>query len=476
MHSATLFSNRTSNGLCLAFGLLATAAAMVVLWQPPVLLAGAAVAVLALSFAENERFLLALIFLQPIDLVSRAIPLGSDAALLLHAFAVAGFFLGRLYRRELRLGEIWRPAATRTSGAFVAAIAVSAVFGLPGLAHEKLRGVYFVAVYFGFYLVLWCWLATEERRRAALRALLSSTILVGVFAVVQTLSQSYTPLYSLFYELDSTRWQSRPTSFLPGPNALAGYLNVILPFALAAYLLSDDRAWKRLTGAAAALGILSLILSESRGGYIAFAATLVLAIWHFAGSWKRRFTLFLAAALLGAACCAALVAWNPAHFGDFAADNSTLSRVILWYTAWKLFVASPVHGIGFGTFSFISGDYLPVVVDMPDGLGVHNIYLELLAESGVLGLASFLAVAGAGIGRAWRQCSSGNWFRHATGFGAAAGLTATLVGGFADHNVLWAPPIAFSFWFWLALVGGTNEMKTTAVKTITVSAAPGSVD
>lgn len=456
--------------MCILVGIAAVATVGTFLGAPWLWLLLAVGVVFTLSFLENEAFLLTLIFLQPIDVVSSSIPLVSDTSLALHGLAVAGFFLGRLHRRERAFGPLWQHAGTRTSSLFVASIAFAALCGLPGLAHEKIRGLYFVTVYFGFYLFLASWLVSEQRRRAALRALLWSTIVVSAFAVVQTLSRSYTPLYALLYEMDSTEWQHRPPSFLPGPNALAGYLNVLLPFAIAVCFLKkdkdrdrdktkdkedkreqNDRALKRLSAAATAAAVLALVLSQSRGGYLAFATTIVLAIWYFGRTAKRRIAGLLALALVGTASYASLLAWNPTHFGAVEEDQSALSRIILWYTAWNLFLSSPVHGIGFGTFNVVSDRYLPVVVDMPEGLGVHNIYLELLAETGVLGLLSFLAVAVGGIARARRQSDSALWFQRVTGFGSGAGMVAMLVAGLVDHNVLWAPQIGLSFWFCLAM-------------------------
>lgn len=461
MHSATTHDTLAAgdNPTCLVVGTAAAAVATLALSLPSMVPTCAAAIVLAFSFLENERFLLAVIFLQPFDIVSRAIPVVSDCSLALHTIVVVGFFVGRLYRRQLQLGSLWRAATTRWSFLFLASVALSAVSGLPGLGQEKIRGLYFVAVYFGFYLFASVWLVTDERIRRALRALLISTILANVFALLQWIANGYTRLYTLMYQVPMDEWNQRPPSWFPGPNALAGYQNLILPFAIAGCLLSKERSWRRLCGAAAATGIVTLVLTQSRGGYLAFAITVVFAIWHFASTHKQRLALLLALALLGAGSYAALCQWNPTHFDNFDEDHSTLTRVILWYTAWNLFLSSPVHGIGYGTFSFISHQYMPVVIDMPEGYGVHNIYLELLAETGALGLLSFLAVGVSGIRRARRQCRTTSWFQRAIGFGAAAGMTAMLVGGFVDHNVLWAPQIAFSFWLWLALVSSVANPK-----------------
>ncbi len=81
------------NLACLMLG-AAAVAVTAALWLPGGLAVAAAGIVLSLSFLVNERFLLALIFLQPIDIVSSAIPFVSDASLGLHALAVAGFSWG----------------------------------------------------------------------------------------------------------------------------------------------------------------------------------------------------------------------------------------------------------------------------------------------------------------------------------------------------------------------------------------------
>ena len=441
----------------LLLGFAAIGAAAAVLWMPVFVPLAIGAFVFIMSFRESELFFLLLIFLQPIDVVSFGIPAVSDASLAVHALAVGGFFLGRLRRRQSQFGELFRQGNTRRSLLFLGCIALSAVSGIPGLAHEKIRGVYFVAVYFSFYLFAATWLASAERRRKALHALLASAVLVCLFAFVQVITRSSTGLYTVMYEFSPQEWTRRPPSFLPGPNALAGYLNLILPFAIAVFLLSSESAWKRLSGAVMVIGSISLILTQSRGGYIASASTVIATIWHFARDYKQRVALLVMVALLAGASYAALLAWNPRHFGEFEEDHSTLARVILWYTAWNVFLASPVHGIGFGTFTFISGSYLPVIGDLPENLGVHNIYLELLAEAGVLGFMSFLALACTGIRRAWNQCRGGDWFQHAAGFGAAVGMTSMLVGGFVDHNVLWAPQIGLLYWFLLALSGATQQ-------------------
>lgn len=67
--------------------------------------------------------------------------------------------------------------------------------------------------------------------------------------------------------------------------------------------------------------------------------------------------------------------------GEF---DSHIVRLVLYQSAIKMFESSPVFGIGLGNF-IVSQDILEVK-------GAHNVFLNILAELGLLGLTSFLAI------------------------------------------------------------------------------------
>jgi O-antigen ligase len=115
-----------------------------------------------------------------------------------------------------------------------------------------------------------------------------------------------------------------------------------------------------------------------------------------------------------------------------------------------LFQSSPLHGFGFGTFSFLYQQYLSPLLDMELGLEAHNIYLELLAETGIVGVLSFFAVVAAVFREARRQLRSIGWFEHALAFGVFAGLVAILVHSCFEHDIFWAPQTGGMFWLLLA--------------------------
>jgi O-antigen ligase len=76
-------------------------------------------------------------------------------------------------------------------------------------------------------------------------------------------------------------------------------------------------------------------------------------------------------------------------------------REDVWKVGWRMVEAEPVHGIGAGNFPTSSIHYLlkpgtiarsDFIVDTPKV--AHNMYLELLAENGIIGLALFLSILG----------------------------------------------------------------------------------
>ncbi|MBJ7457933.1 MAG: O-antigen ligase family protein [Thermoleophilaceae bacterium] len=111
------------------------------------------------------------------------------------------------------------------------------------------------------------------------------------------------------------------------------------------------------------------------------------------------------------------------------------NRHNLWDSAWDAFTAHPITGTGPGTFEFWwsrNGSNGEFVRD------VHNVFLEALAETGVVGLALLLMLIGGLFWSAWRpraQLSDGR--------SGAVGIHAGLIAVF----VVFVAQAAFD-WMW----------------------------
>jgi O-antigen ligase len=76
-------------------------------------------------------------------------------------------------------------------------------------------------------------------------------------------------------------------------------------------------------------------------------------------------------------------------------------RTDIWTIGWRMVKAQPVHGIGVGQFPLSSVHYLlaPGAIQRSDYIittpkVAHNIYLQVLAETGIVGLVPFLLILG----------------------------------------------------------------------------------
>jgi O-antigen ligase len=205
---------------------------------------------------------------------------------------------------------------------------------------------------------------------------------------------------------------SRLSGGIGDPNELA--LVLVPGLALAFFALPGARStlerwW--LVASATAMSV-ALLETGSRGGLIALAAAFAVAL--IVGGRERMKVL---AALLGFASLAvayfALAA--PANLRTHVADFTTgggSGRTDLWTIARKVAADHPIVGVGIGNFEAVEGQYasradlpaIDLVIDEPHV--VHNTYLELLAELGVVGLTCFVALVSGAVVLGWRAVRS----------------------------------------------------------------------
>lgn len=189
---------------------------------------------------------------------------------------------------------------------------------------------------------------------------------------------------------------------------------------------------------------IALALTESRGGLIAAGAAL-LAACVVAGPVRTQviaFALVLAAAGL---VYFAVIAPESARARITTISTASSSGwTDEWNIALRMASQHPLTGVGIGNFQSVENRYLGGGInlitakeDVHTALLVHNTYLELLAEIGVIGLALFLGIVVATIGAAAsgiRALRAGR-VRYRTGV-AARGLVAGTVGLLAAYTFL----------------------------------------
>jgi len=119
-------------------------------------------------------------------------------------------------------------------------------------------------------------------------------------------------------------WSGLITSFLEHYNGLAGYLNLIVPFCVGFAFHGSDPALRTLSKWCLAFASVALLLTQSRGGLVAYAAMLMLSAYLLAPNWKtrmRRSAIMLVACLL-ACVVAAFFFQRLSEIDDFTTVSS----------------------------------------------------------------------------------------------------------------------------------------------------------
>lgn len=221
------------------------------------------------------------------------------------------------------------------------------------------------------------------------------------FWAVDALVQAATG-YSLGGALDADR-----LSGIFGADDLK--LGPLLP-ALAPLLLWPLLEAPRMLLALAWLGLLTVVLlAGSRAGWISYALVSGLLAWRLArGSW-RALLAWTAAAVLLAGVVGVLAYHGSATFkarvertlaaGSGQVDVALAGRVPIFETAARMALAHPLNGVGVRSFRHAypehaaPGDPWVDPVAHTGAAHAHQIVLELLTETGVVGLALWLVAA-----------------------------------------------------------------------------------
>ncbi len=237
----------------------------------------------------------------------------------------------------------------------------------------------------------------------------------------------------------------------------------LLPFA--AHLLSSKRpvAERLFAALVIALTSVALAFSESRAGLM---VTLLLVAGYLIAR-RRRTTAVLMAVMLVTVLAVDLLQ-DSGLLRKTISGFGASARLPLWWAGIESFIQFPLTGNGPGTFdeiyaaSLAEGRQLQgVVYDTRRIAWAHSLYIEALAERGLPGLVSLLALFGVGAYYCVRGLSRAAWRVDNQLFPVFASLLALLIAGFVELTLLRTWVVSLTF---LLLGLSANALNQESVK------------
>lgn len=315
----------------------------------------------------------------------------------------------------------------------------------------------------GMYYLVRTYITTPKQWKYFIQCMLGTAFLVCVIGIYQYI---FVPDMHMKEWVDAAQFpklKRRMASTLMNPNLLGAYLLMILSVVISYILVyvkvpqgMGFQSNKRRKDALMMIPIfailfVTMLLTYSRGIWISFCAMIL----YWAIFVERRLFWSLLVVPLILYCYEGEIAsrlWSIFQ----GQDTSTDLRWALWDSTLYIVREHPIWGTGWNTFFLVYPDY-NYYIQGPHILmyHAHNLYLNILAEAGVLGLVSFLGVLFGHVYTSIRL--QGDIFRQAAQIGVGALVVAVLVSGLSDFE-LYSHQVTIIFWQLLGLVGAFGKV------------------
>lgn len=252
--------------------------------------------------------------------------------------------------------------------------------------YERMTGIFTFFHLLAFFIVL----ASVFKKRDDWDKILSVSIFVGVLLCLYVLIAGGGEI------------STRGGGTIGNTSFMAAYLLFDIFFALTLFLEKKTSGWRIFSGISLFIMILVLLASDARGVIVSFLGGLFLLFLSyliFSGKKNlKKMGIFLI--LLLVLVTAILLIFQP----PFIEDNIGLlliemkPRFVVWEKAWKGFLERPLFGWGPENFNVVFNKFFnSCMFTVECGSEIwfdraHNIILDRLVTTGIIGLLSYLLI------------------------------------------------------------------------------------
>lgn len=245
--------------------------------------------------------------------------------------------------------------------------------------------------------------------RQVVWSLLAAGIFMGTLSVFQYFTGTFTDNYGGFAQAEFMNIVGATNNYrLSGPvgdpNFYAQIMLVLVPIALERMLHEKKLGLRIIAGWAVTVSFLTVVFTFSRGGFLGLVVGLMIFAYL---NPPRPIDVALAIGLgIG------LLFFVPSTYFDrvltlnnlipgrgggeinIREDNSIQGRASQTLTAWSMIKQYPLLGVGLNNFSSRYQEFTKEIGLAPSASArsLHNLYLEVAAETGILGFSAFFTI------------------------------------------------------------------------------------
>ncbi len=265
-----------------------------------------------------------------------------------------------------------------------------------------------------------------------------------------------TSVYAVYQGLSG---MSRANGFYGYPMTLAGWLCIFLPLLLIEFFerkLLGKYYW--LAGLSFCICSAGLVFNATRGAWLAVTIVCGVLLLYYMFKSKRN----LAVSIIFIALISTVLVNNPKFMhrldtiDDFNKYQSNTERILIWQSAWNMFKDHPILGVGLGQYTEnYQQKYISPQAKEPNLTHAHNNFMQMLAENGIVGFASFVIMFGYIIFKnliAWVRT------RNVYALMIVSATVCLLLQGFTEYNVGNSAVIKM-YWLVLGLLVVLSELK-----------------
>lgn len=306
---------------------------------------------------------------------------------------VAAVFIAQIYR-----GDFKNKSFTKTNKY----LPIAFLYIIIGVVFSN---YVLISLLYGIMMMLCMYsvgLTAEYIERANIKKVKNLIYIVSLVVFIIGIVQYLNPYFIMpqkWIDVEEFKLKKRIFSTFFNPNVFGFYINIVLIMLCGEINIKNRNYMEVVTFA---LGLVCLFLTFSRATWISLIISLVVSGVLFDKKYFK-FALIIFVIIIGFDKILNIGRSNPIKLKE---DSSMLYRIEIWKACFSIIKDNMLTGIGFGTlFKYISS-YSDIV--KPNIEHCHNLYIQVLTETGIIGFGSFILILNKLIKNIWNKTKKRN--------------------------------------------------------------------